>query len=41
MLTVRRVTTIGVQRGHLTMVSHPDEVARLITTAAEAVQAAG
>jgi hypothetical protein len=34
-------TTIEVQRGHLTMVSHPDEVAQLITTAAEAVQAAG
>jgi pimeloyl-ACP methyl ester carboxylesterase len=33
-------TTIEVQTGHLAMVSHPDEVAQLIKTAAEAVQAA-
>ena len=33
-------TTIEVQTGHVAMVSHPDEVAQLIQTAAEAVQAA-
>jgi len=33
-------TTIEVQTGHVAMVSHPDEVAQLIRTAAEAVQAA-
>ena len=33
-------TTIEVQTGHVAMVSHPDEVAQLIETAAEAVQAA-
>jgi pimeloyl-ACP methyl ester carboxylesterase len=33
-------TTIEVQTGHVAMVSHPDEVAQLIKTAAEAVQAA-
>jgi pimeloyl-ACP methyl ester carboxylesterase len=32
-------TTIEVQTGHVAMVSHPDEVAQLIKTAAEAVQA--
>jgi pimeloyl-ACP methyl ester carboxylesterase len=32
-------TTIEVPSGHLAMVSHPDEVARLIETAAKAVQA--
>jgi pimeloyl-ACP methyl ester carboxylesterase len=31
-------TTIEVPSGHLAMVSHPDEVARLIETAAKAVQ---
>ena len=33
-------TTVEVASGHLAMVSHPDEVAGLITTAAEAIQAA-
>jgi hypothetical protein len=33
-------TTIEVPAGHLAMVSHPDEVAQLIKTAAEAVEAA-
>jgi hypothetical protein len=33
-------TTIEVQTGHVAMVSHPDEVAQLIKTAAEAVHAA-
>ena len=32
-------TTIEVQSGHLAMLSHPDEVARLIETAAKAIQA--
>ena len=32
-------TTVEVPSGHLTMVSHPDEVARLIETAAKSVQA--
>jgi len=32
-------TTVEVTSGHLAMISHPDEVARLIETAAEAVQA--
>jgi pimeloyl-ACP methyl ester carboxylesterase len=32
-------TTVEVASGHLAMVSHPDEVARLIETAAKAVQA--
>lgn len=32
-------TTVEVTSGHLAMVSHPDEVARLIETAAKAVQA--
>ncbi len=32
--------TVAVAAGHLAMVSHPDDVARLIETAAEAVQAA-
>jgi pimeloyl-ACP methyl ester carboxylesterase len=32
-------TTIEVPTGHVAMVSHPDEVAQLIKTAAEAVQA--
>ena len=32
-------TTIEVQTGHLAMASHPDEVAQLIKTAAEAAQA--
>jgi len=32
-------TTIEVQAGHVAMVSHPDEVAQLIETAAKAVQA--
>jgi hypothetical protein len=32
-------TTIEVPSGHLAMVSHPDEVARLIETAAKTVQA--
>ena len=34
-------TTIEVPSSHVAMVSHPDEVARLIKTAAEAVPAAG
>ena len=34
-------TTVEVGSGHLAMVSHPAEVAQLIETAAEAVQAAG
>jgi pimeloyl-ACP methyl ester carboxylesterase len=33
-------TTIEIPSGHVAMVSHPDEVAQLIKTAAEAVQAA-
>ncbi len=33
-------TTTEVACGHLAMVSHPDEVAQLITTAAETIQAA-
>jgi pimeloyl-ACP methyl ester carboxylesterase len=32
-------TTVEVASGHLAMISHPDEVARLIETAAKAVQA--
>ena len=32
-------TTVEVTSGHLAMISHPDEVARLIETAGEAVQA--
>ena len=32
-------TTVVVPSGHLAMLSHPDEVARLIETAAKAVQA--
>jgi hypothetical protein len=32
-------TTIEASSGHLAMVSHPDEVAHLIETAAKAVQA--
>src|ERR1700742_4125881 len=32
-------TTVEVQSGHVAMVSHPDEVTQLITTAAEAVAA--
>ena len=32
-------TTLEVPTGHVAMVSHPDEVAQLIETAAEAVQA--
>ena len=32
-------TTVEVTSGHLAMISHPDEVARLIETASEAVQA--
>lgn len=32
-------TTVEVPSGHLAMISHPDEVARLIETAAKAVQA--
>ena len=32
-------TTVEVPSGHLAMVSHPDEVARLIETAAKSVQA--
>jgi pimeloyl-ACP methyl ester carboxylesterase len=34
-------TTVAIESGHLAMVSHPDEVAQLIKTAAEAVPAAG
>jgi pimeloyl-ACP methyl ester carboxylesterase len=34
-------TTVTIASGHLAMVSHPDEVAQLITTAAEAVPVAG
>src|SRR3984957_16975553 len=34
-------TTVEIPSSHVAMVSHPDEVARLITTAAEAVTAAG
>jgi len=33
--------TVAIPAGHLAMVSHPDDVAQLIKTAAEAVQAAG
>jgi pimeloyl-ACP methyl ester carboxylesterase len=33
-------TTIEIPSGHAAMVSHPDDVAQLIKTAAEAVQAA-
>ena len=33
-------TTIEVPAGHVAMVSHPDDVAQLIMTAAKAVQAA-
>ena len=33
-------TTVEVSTNHVAMVSHPDEVAQLIETAAEAVQAA-
>ena len=33
-------TTIEVASGHLAMISHPDEVAALITTAAATIQAA-
>jgi pimeloyl-ACP methyl ester carboxylesterase len=33
-------TTVEVPSGHVAMVSHPDEVAQLIKTAAEAVQTA-
>ena len=33
-------TTVEVASGHLAMVSHPDEVAGLIITAAETIQAA-
>jgi pimeloyl-ACP methyl ester carboxylesterase len=33
-------TTVQIPAGHLAMVSHPDDVAQLIKTAAEAVQAA-
>ncbi len=32
-------TTVEVASGHLAMISHPDEVAGLIETAAKAVQA--
>jgi pimeloyl-ACP methyl ester carboxylesterase len=32
-------TTVEVQAGHLAMVTHPDEVARLVETAAKSVQA--
>jgi hypothetical protein len=32
-------TTVEVPAGHVAMVSHPDEVAQLIETAAETVQA--
>jgi pimeloyl-ACP methyl ester carboxylesterase len=34
-------TTVAIASGHLAMVSHPDEVAQLIKTAAETVPAAG
>jgi hypothetical protein len=34
-------TTVALASGHLAMVSHPDEVAQLIKTAAEAVLVAG
>jgi pimeloyl-ACP methyl ester carboxylesterase len=34
-------TAVEVPSGHVAMVSHPDDVARLITAAAEAVQATG
>jgi pimeloyl-ACP methyl ester carboxylesterase len=34
-------TTVAIASGHLAMVSHPDEVARLIKTAAETVPVAG
>jgi pimeloyl-ACP methyl ester carboxylesterase len=34
-------TTVAIASGHLAMVSHPDEVAQLIKTAAEAVPVAG
>jgi pimeloyl-ACP methyl ester carboxylesterase len=34
-------TTVAIASGHLAMVSHPDEVAQLIRTAAEAVPVAG
>jgi predicted alpha/beta hydrolase family esterase len=34
-------TTVAIASGHLAMVSHPDEVAQLIKTAAEAVLVAG
>jgi pimeloyl-ACP methyl ester carboxylesterase len=34
-------TTVALASGHLAMVSHPDEVAQLIKTAAEAVPVAG
>ena len=33
-------TTVEVLTNHVAMVSHPDDVAQLIETAAEAVQAA-
>ena len=33
-------TTVEVEAGHVAMVSHPDEVAQLIVTAAEAVATA-
>jgi pimeloyl-ACP methyl ester carboxylesterase len=33
--------TVAIPAGHLAMVSHPDDVARLIKTAAEAVRVAG
>jgi pimeloyl-ACP methyl ester carboxylesterase len=33
-------TTIKIPAGHVAMVSHPDDVAQLIKTAAEAVQGA-
>jgi pimeloyl-ACP methyl ester carboxylesterase len=33
--------TVAIRAGHLAMVSHPDDVARLIKTAAEAVRVAG
>ena len=34
-------TTVEIPSSHVSMVSHPDDVARLITTAAESVSAAG
>jgi hypothetical protein len=34
-------TIVEIPSSHVPMVSHPDDVARLITTAAEAVSAAG